>query len=73
MARQPADSGGAKRAVARERPILPRLRTWSGKRIHARRKVEAAAAGNPLQRPISDLYDQGPQALASYLRSLEQP
>jgi hypothetical protein len=27
--------------------------------------------GNPLQGPILELYGQGPQALASYLRSLE--
>jgi Leucine-rich repeat (LRR) protein len=28
-------------------------------------------AGNPLQSPITELHAQGPQALASYLRSLE--
>jgi leucine-rich repeat protein SHOC2 len=33
--------------------------------------LELDLAGNPLQRPIFELYDQGPQALAAYLRSLE--
>ena len=33
--------------------------------------LELGLAGNPLQGPIFELYGQGPQALASYLRSLE--
>ena len=33
--------------------------------------LELELAGNPLQGPVFELYDQGPQALASYLRSLE--
>ena len=33
--------------------------------------LELGLAGNPLQGPILELYGQGPQALASYLRGLE--
>ena len=33
--------------------------------------LELDLAGNPLQGPIFERYSQGPQALASYLRSLE--
>ena len=33
--------------------------------------LELELAGNPLQGPVFELYDQGPQALASYLRRLE--
>ena len=33
--------------------------------------LELVLAGNPLQGPIFELYGQGPQALAAYLRSLE--
>jgi len=33
--------------------------------------LELDLAGNPLQGPLFELYDQGPQALASYLRGLE--
>ena len=33
--------------------------------------LELGLAGNPLQAPILELYSQGPQALASYLRGLE--
>ena len=33
--------------------------------------LELELAGNPLQGPVFELYGQGPQALASYLRSLE--
>jgi len=33
--------------------------------------LELDLAGNPLQGPIFERYGQGPQALASYLRSLE--
>ena len=33
--------------------------------------LKIGLAGNPLQGPIFELHDQGPQALASYLRGLE--
>jgi Leucine-rich repeat (LRR) protein len=33
--------------------------------------LELGLAGNPLQGPILELYGQGPQALAFYLRGLE--
>jgi Leucine-rich repeat (LRR) protein len=33
--------------------------------------LKLSLAGNPLPGPIFELYDQGPQALASYLRGLE--
>ena len=35
--------------------------------------LELRLAGNPLPGPIFELYGQGPQALASYLRSLARP
>jgi hypothetical protein len=33
--------------------------------------MELGLTGNPLPEPVFELYGQGPQALASYLRSLE--
>ena len=33
--------------------------------------LQISLAGNPLPGPLFELYDQGPQALASYLRGLE--